>query len=801
MAGDKKAPRSLDNKNNRGGHSSYLKKSTEDIRNQWFSKYELRDNLNLAPIDSDIIPIFFKINPDEVGYDFDLKKYGIEIISEEENGYIIGASLDGFNSLEEKIKLFLNEERGGGNVADLWEIVTGNQWKPDLILSDYLKSNWSNIEDDKSYLVEVGIAFDKPLGKEPMDPEKRGYEKRLADYKAKQIERDDLFEQRQEHFEAFVNHYGKITSSLIDLEDSFCCEIEISGKGLKDLVFNYQFVFEVSEIEKIEVFEGDNLLLEDSELELLPPSEDFPEIAVIDSGIMENHKLISQAIKPENSFSYVDGDTSTADYVLNGGHGTKVAGAVLFPYGIQKTKSPYQLPCFIRNLRVLDHNCQLQNKLPAELMKNAVEDNSDCKIFNLSINSNAPSKTKHMSSWAATIDTLIEENNVLFLISAGNISKDDIKHYLRSGENYPDYLDNKYCRIANPAQSSFAITVGSINETDFEDDDFISIGNKDEISAFSRIGTGIWGMIKPEVVEYGGGLATTKSGNFVVNKEALSPELVRSTYHGGKSTGKDSVGTSFSTPKVTYIAAELLKLYPNDDLNLIRSLIIQGARLPNTFFEKPTVNSIRHFGYGVPSLERVTKNSHQRITFYSTGNIKIDEAHLYSLKIPDFLRNPAEEHDILIEATLTFTSKVRRTRQKTKSYLSSWLDWTSSKIGESFDDFSDFILKEIEGEKTSYDKDARNALSGLNWKIKGDARGEISGISRTNSSAQKDWAFIKSHDLPEEINFAVRCHKGWDKSIFEIPYAFTVSIEILNSHIEIYEPLMIENEAVLETEV
>lgn len=160
--GGQKAPRSLDNKNNRGGHSSYLKKSTEDIRNQWFSKYELRDNLNLAPIDSDIIPIFFKINPDEVGYDFDLKKYGIEIISEEENGYIIGASLDGFNSLEEKIKLFLNEERGGGNVADLWEIVTGNQWKPDLILSDYLKSNWSNIEDDKSYLVEVGIAFDKP---------------------------------------------------------------------------------------------------------------------------------------------------------------------------------------------------------------------------------------------------------------------------------------------------------------------------------------------------------------------------------------------------------------------------------------------------------------------------------------------------------------------------------------------------------------------------------------------------------------------------------------------------------------
>ncbi|CAA7197478.1 hypothetical protein CHRY9293_03537 [Chryseobacterium potabilaquae] len=301
-------------------------------------------------------------------------------------------------------------------------------------------------------------------------------------------------------------------------------------------------------------------------------------------------------------------------------------------------------------------------------------------------------------------------------------------------------------------------------------------------------------MIKPDVVEYGGGLSLSKTGNIVSIKNELSPELVRSTLHGGSAIGNDIVGTSFATPKVSYIVSQLLKLYPEENVNLLRGLVVQGARLPEPYFETPSATSIKHFGYGIPSLERVTKNSDQRITFYNTGNIRAEEGHIYSLKIPEFLRSPAEEYGILIEVTVAYTAKVRRTRQKTKSYLSSWLDWTSSKVGEVFDEFKDYVLKEIENEVTTYDRDFRNAMSSWNWKIKSDKRGEVDGISRTNSTVQKDWTIIKSHDLPEDINFAIRGHKGWDKSNGEIPYSLVVSIEILNSSLEIYEAIRIENE-------
>lgn len=798
--GGKSKEQSKQNKANRAGHSGYLFGRTTEIKDGWDHRMQRREELHLAPLDPDVIPVFLKVNPSMVGYGFDLKEFGIEIISEEDNGYIVGASLDAFRSLNEKIDEFLRKKHGSAKIAEFWEIVQGRQWKPEHVLSDYLLSLWKNkeINDDEVYKLEIGIAFDKPLNTPP-DPEKRGYELKLEKYREERIERDRLYDLRQEEFEKFISHYGGITSSIIDLEDSFCCEVEITGLGLKDLVLNYPFVFEISETEIVNGVESEVEEGETIEFEIIAPEPHFPEIAVIDSGIMEGHKYISPAIIQENSKSYIEDNTSTADFVKNGGHGTRVAGAILYPTGITNIQSAYQLPCFVRNLRVLNDDNKLTHKFPAELMKQIVEDNNDCKVFNLSINSSSPSRLKHMSSWAATIDSLINQNQVLFLISAGNISRDDIRHYVGAGKRYPDFLDEPYCRIANPAQSSFAIAVGSVNQADFDDNDFKSLGSVDEISPFSRIGTGIWGMIKPDVVEYGGGLVASKVGNIITSKKSISPDLLRSTLHGGSAFGKDVVGTSFATPKVSYIVAQLLRLYPDEDVNLLRALVVQGARLPNDFFRNPTSKSVKHLGYGIPSLERVTRNTNQRVTFYNTGSISAEEGHIYSLKIPEFLRSPAEEYDILIEVTLSYTAKVRRTRQKTKSYLSTWLDWKSSKVGETFENFKEYVLKKIEGRETAYDKQIRNGMPSWKWKIKSDKRGVVEDISRTNSTIQKDWAIVKSHELDEDISFAVRGHKGWDRSMEPISYSLVMSIEILNSNVEIYEAIRIENEIEIET--
>jgi Subtilase family len=795
--------RTKHNSENRQGHSDFLAKKTQKIKSDWSDDFLERVRLDLAPIAEDIIPVFIQINPDVLNdVAFNLHAFGIEILSEEDDGYIIGASSDNLRSLEKKINDFISKKHGTTKIAEFWNIFEGNRevWRPKHILSEELYLRWNEIQDDEFYNLEVSVAFDKPLGKEP-DANKKGGQNRLAKYRQMQEERDDKLMERETHFQNFIKHYGTIESGLIDIEDSFGCEVRITGKGLKDLVVNYQFVFEVSEIEQVRGFVNTEFGSDDFELSIIAPDSNSPEVGIIDSGIMENHKYIASAIKEKNSKSYVKESNSVADLVKGGGHGTQVGGAVLYPDGVSNLSSPYKLPFFIRNLRVLNDRNYLANKYPAELMKKIVEENEECKIFNLSINSRAASKLKHMSSWAGMIDTLIHEKNILFLISAGNIPKSYITDCIKKGNGYPCFQIEPFCRVANPAQSSFALSVGSISSTYYEDEDWESIEKEQNVSAFSRVGLGIWGQIKPDVVEYGGGLLISKNNDFlIVANTETAPELISSTLYGGNAYGKNNVGTSYATPKITHIVAQLKKLYPNENVNLLRALIVQGARLPYEHFNNPTKQSIQFLGYGIPSLERVTQNSKQRITLYNTGEISAQEGHIFSLSIPEEFRKPDDEYDILIEVTLAYTAKIRRTRQKTKSYLSTWLDWITSKIGETYTDFKDYALSEIETVETNYDKDPRKKLDNFKWTINNRSNGNIQDINRNNSTIQKDWTIIKSYSLPEEICFAVRAHKGWDKDKSAVPYALTVSIEALNADLPIYEKIRIENEIEIQIE-
>ena len=87
--------------------------------------------------------------------------------------------MDGLISLEEKIQGFITEKYGSGIIAELWKIIDGDResWKPRHILSPELFRRWNEISDEETLKVEVSIAFDKPIGKEPdvqKEEEKKG---------------------------------------------------------------------------------------------------------------------------------------------------------------------------------------------------------------------------------------------------------------------------------------------------------------------------------------------------------------------------------------------------------------------------------------------------------------------------------------------------------------------------------------------------------------------------------------------------------------------------------------------------
>ena len=330
-----------------------------------------------------------------------------------------------------------------------------------------------------------------------------------------------------------------------------------------------------------------------------------------------------------------------------------------------------------------------------------------------------------MTSWAAKLDQLSHEQEVLFIQSAGNQTRlasgdqanPGLRAHLDAGRQPPDHQLAESMRVANPAQSLHALTVGSISGAVFEDANARSFAAVEHgPSGFSRAGYGEpWAVVKPEVVEIGGDLIYSKNPPRLVRPhQDVAVELLNSTLHGAPAFSKFGAGTSFAAPKVAHLAAHLQKLFPAASPLLYRALIVQSARWPDwaeNDLDKDKV--LRLIGYGLPSLARATENSATRVTLITPDaeTLPSKRLHLYTVRIPEELRSAALEARIRIDVTLAYTALPRRTRARRTGYLETWLDWESSKLGEPKDVFlsrlrngdSEFSESEFSGQFTPRD--------------------------------------------------------------------------------------------------
>lgn len=93
----------------------------------------------------------------------------------------------------------------------------------------------------------------------------------------------------------------------------------------------------------------------------------------MDSGIQEEHRYLAPAIISDESVSLLANNLNTSDEVAGGGHGTRVTGAVLYPRTIP-SNGIYHLPCWIRNMRILDeNNCLPEDVYPPKTIAIAVQ--------------------------------------------------------------------------------------------------------------------------------------------------------------------------------------------------------------------------------------------------------------------------------------------------------------------------------------------------------------------------------------------------------------------------------------------
>ncbi len=836
-------PTTANNKSNRPAHAGGLRMHVSNVSTNWRARQDARVQDGLPGISG--IPLLLKL---DTSLDLDnlRRQFEFEIVCEQEDGFVIVASQDIDLALfQQKLTDFIDTVTGSANVAKIHELREDltQEERLRLVLTDVLFQEWASMTDDQVYICDVSIAcvgtWEIP-NKPKRDPrwkdetwarkENEWSTNRLEAYEKWDALKDERLQTLREILEF---HQAEISMEVDDgdmealsLPDSFTLRLRITGNGLKDIVLNYPYVFEVAEPDDIETPQQVARELKETRarLDILPPDPTAPTVCVIDSGIQEEHFLLEPGVDKDTSHCFLTGvsDSDVADYVRPGGHGTRVAGAVLHGEVLQKS-GEVALECWVQNARVLDDDCRMPvTMFPAAVLREVVkryhEGKRKTRIFNHSVNADAPCRTRHMSAWAAEVDLLCNDYDVLIVQSVGNLKssrpapRPGIAEHITGGKPYPTYLAENACRIANPSQSFQALTVGSVAYGAFQAGGWRSLASDiGQPSAFSRAGLGIWNSIKPEVVEYGGDCLLSGNSPPTVHTPTIGrdcyPELVRSTMYGGPAFDRDEVGTSYAAPKVTRIAARLQSLLPQESCLLYRALIVQSAQWPDwaTILSRDQqANLLRRIGFGTPDIDRATTNTDFRTTFITQGEQSLGpgDCHIYQVPIPSILRSPADDYDVRIDVTLSYAAPPRRTRRTVQGYLAIWLDWISNGKGESFSDFRDRAVKR--------DVEPPKSPGAIGWMIESQGNwGTIPDIRRNIGTVQKDWAIVKSNALPDDFCIAVRGHQGWSRDPDAAArYVLVVTFDIVGQEIPIYTllrtavlELQSEVEAEIEVEV
>lgn len=820
--GGKPDPRVKAHQANRSSHASFLTGKADNLSN-WAKRTRAEREAAGLPAISGGVPFVLEIpkgNDDMI--EFLAEKLGLEIVAEYEDGFLIVASDDlDFQKLRAFALDFTNSSHGAGGMASILDIDANplSDGRIKRILSEDLFGNWP-FPDTEEFTLDVsiestifGFPAKRRLGRKPTPQAKQQCEEAHAAETQRLLEAWDTkrMERETEIIDFVHRNNGTICSitddsHIVDFPDSFSVRIKMAGAGFKDLIKNYPNLFEVTLADEIQQPAGTNIASTEPAptFTLVAPDEGSPAVCVIDSGIEEQHRWLEAAIDKASSRCFVPGkaQNDVADYVGEGGHGTSVAGACLYPIEVPK-EGTFKAPFRIQNARVLDENNGMSNRVfPAELLHKIVSIynmEKGTRIFQHSIGSKYACRLSRMSVWAATIDLLSFQHDVLFIQAAGNIrdrgllsTRPGILDYIAQGKQYPDFLYEPASRLCNPAQSLQALTVGSISAAEFRETDIHSISKSQHPSAFSRSGFGMWDSIKPEVVEFGGDrVIDNGTPPTLTTRPETCPELIRSTRFGGPAYAKDKVGTSFSAPKVAHIAGQLAALLPEQETLLYRALIVNSARWPrwaDSLAAAQRPNVMRSIGYGLPDLSRATENANNRVTLITdkTYEIRAGEGFVFGIPIPPAIRAPGESFRVRIDITLSYAAKPRRTRRSRRGYLAVWLDWKASKKQESFDTFRPRALKDVDGGDGTDDGNFR-------WVIgnKKERDGTTDGVARRCGTVQKDWVITSSYDLPDVFGIVVRGHPGWDRRDpnAAAKFALAVSFEIIGSDIPIFQEI------------
>ncbi len=370
-------------------------------------------------------------------------------------------------------------------------------------------------------------------------------------------------------------------------------------------------IFSISKVPIISLTKSG--LIEEDIIEVKLPEEgiDYFKVGVFDEGISDIDHL-----KPWKEGTFVAFGSDEFDK----SHGTFVAGIINYGDILENKDWTGTKPFKITEAVIFPNGNfgYIDEPMMVEFMREAVKKHPDVKVWNFSIGNETAIEDNKYSDFAKYLDDLQSEYNILIVKAAGNCS-----NFLKAAPRG---------RITEASESVKTLVVGSITHDKREHD----LSPLNHPSPFSMVGPGCSDVIKPDLVHYGGNVGFL-NGKLDING-------VRSFAENGKVC--KAVGTSYSAPRVTALAAELAGSI-KDEFNpdFIKALLIHSAKHPEEFDEN-FFDRINQIGFGLPSrvndilfndldevtlilMDSVDKGSNIKIMDFPFPKCLVEDGHFY----------------------------------------------------------------------------------------------------------------------------------------------------------------------------
>ncbi len=406
----------------------------------------------------------------------------------------------------------------------------------------------------------------------------------------------------------------------------------------------------------------------------IPPGENAPRIAVLDSGITENHPLLKPAVGDARGFLPPHRHAEDSEPW----HGTFVAGLAIYGDVADQLRAGRFTPeLTLISGKVFEDDGTDQTRFVENAVEEAVRsfhEQYGCRVFNLSYGDlNKVYDGRHVRGLAYTLDRLSRELGVLFVVPTGNLSLHDLPDNPR--EAFPDYLLGESSRLLDPATALNALTVGGVARMTATRDaqrypesiDDIPMAVENQPFPLTRCGPSVNQAIKPDVVEEAGNLSVMRASGRV-RHQGLGILSLSGGFAGGHPFAED-IGTSYAAPKVANRAARLLRNLPNASQNLLRALVGAHSRWPaaadHSFDalknQERKDRLARLYGYGLTDDTALFESLDNVVTLYAEDRIENDRCQFYELPIPDeFWSGGRRTRHISV--ALAYTPDVRTTR-------------------------------------------------------------------------------------------------------------------------------------------